>query len=185
MQLPWQSSRLKKQTEEEAQELHLTASMDSIVSMDFEGKIREFNPAAEKIFGYERSEVIGKQLADIIIPPRLCEAHSKGLAHYLVSGEQKVMDRLELPAVKKKMAQFPAELTITRMTTMEPPMFTGFIRDITDRKRIEVERVKLLADEAMAKQRLQVQFKVMSVLVEAKTLKDATIGIFFVSLQRI
>ena len=65
----------------------MDSALDCIVTIDHEGCISEFNPAAERTFGYRRDDVVGKQLADVIIPPSLRERHRQGLARYLATGE--------------------------------------------------------------------------------------------------
>lgn len=118
----------------------LKSALDAIVSMDQDGYIVEFNPAAEKMFDYTCQDVIGKPMADTIIPPRLREAHSRGLAHYLATGEGPVIGkRLELTGMRADGTEFPVELTVTRVNFSGPPLFTGYLRDISYRKRAEEE----------------------------------------------
>src|SRR5262249_38547497 len=75
----------------------LAVSLDAIVSMDHRGLVTEFNPAAEQMFGYSRAETLGRSLAELIIPPRLREAHYQGLRRYLATGEGRVIGtRIEL-----------------------------------------------------------------------------------------
>ena len=113
-------------------------ALDPIVSMDHRGRIREFNPAAERVFGFRRADVLGREMADVIIPPHLREQHRRGLARYLASGESRVLNqRLELTAVRADQTEFPIELAIARMPTDGPAVFTGFLRDITEQKRAE------------------------------------------------
>lgn len=116
----------------------LESALDSIIAMDHEGRIVEFNPAAQKTFGYQRREAIGEILADLIIPAPLRERHQRGLSHYLATGEGPVLGkRIEMRAMRADSSEFPVELAITRIGSQEPPMFTGFIRDITERKQAE------------------------------------------------
>ncbi len=116
------------------------AALDCIVTIDHEGCITEFNPAAEQAFGYRRDEVLGKHLADVIIPPSLREKHRQGFAHYLATGEARVLGkRIEMTAVRADGSEFPVELAITRIPLEGPPSFTGYLRDITERKRAEQE----------------------------------------------
>jgi PAS domain S-box-containing protein len=117
----------------------LESALDAIVSMDHEGKIVEFNPAAEKMFGHARDDVIGKPMAEVIIPPSLRERHLRGLKHYLATGEGPVLGkRLELSGMRVDGSEFPLEVTIVRVNLAgQPPLFTGFLRDITRRKRNE------------------------------------------------
>ncbi len=116
----------------------LNSALDCIVTMDHEGHITEFNPTAERTFGYSREEVMGKPLADIIIPPSLREAHRLGLARILATGETRVLGkRLELTAIRADGNEFPVELGIVHIPLDGPPSFTGYLRDITERKQSE------------------------------------------------
>ncbi|MGH2557014.1 MAG: PAS domain S-box protein, partial [Actinomycetota bacterium] len=118
------------------------AALDSIITIDHEGHIIEFNPAAEKTFGYPRSDVIGREMAELIIPPSLRDQHRAGLAHYLATGEGPVLgQRLEFSAIRADGTEFPVEITISRVDLPGPPMFTGYVRDITQRKQAE-ERLR-------------------------------------------
>jgi len=116
------------------------SALDCIVTIDHEGKILEFNPAAERVFGHQRADVLGREMADVIIPMSQREAHRQGLKRYFATGESKVLgQRIEMTALRSNGSEFPVELAITRMGTAEPPMFTGFIRDITERKAAEAD----------------------------------------------
>ncbi|MEJ7594744.1 MAG: PAS domain S-box protein, partial [Planctomycetaceae bacterium] len=124
----------------------LQTALDCIITMDHEGRVVEFNPAAEKTFGYRRDQVVGKQLADFIIPPSLRERHRHGMAHYLATGEGPVLGkRLELPALRADGTEFPVEIAITRIPTDGPPLFTAYLRDVTESKREEQHRNARLA----------------------------------------
>jgi PAS domain S-box-containing protein len=116
----------------------LESALDCIVTMDHEGCIIEFNPAAERTFGHRRDDVVGKQLADVIIPPSLREKHREGFARYLATGEARVLGKhIEMTAVRADGNEFPVELALTRIPLEGPPSFTGYLRDITERKRAE------------------------------------------------
>ncbi len=116
----------------------MDSAIDCIVTIDHEGRITEFNPAAERTFGYRRDEVLGAQLADVVIPPSLREKHRQGLARYLATGESQLIGRrLEMTAVRRDGSEFPVELAITRIPLDGPPSYTGFLRDITERKQSE------------------------------------------------
>lgn len=135
------TERVATQQQRAQQTQLLRLSLDAIVMMDSEGKVTEWNPAAEQIFGYSPAEALGTEMASLIIPPALQERHRQGLAHYLNSGEGPILNqRLEVTAVRKNGLEFPVELVITPVK-MDPlsgsPRFLGFIRDITERKQAE------------------------------------------------
>ena len=116
----------------------LDSSPDCVVAIDDEGRITEFNPSAEQTFGHHRSDVLGRHLADVIIPPALREKHHTGFARYLATGDSTVLGRrLEMTALCTDGREIPVELTITRIPQDGPPAFTGHLRDITERKKSE------------------------------------------------
>ena len=115
----------------------LEAVLDCIITIDHRGRIVEFNPAAERTFRYKRSEVIGHEMAQLIIPPALRAAHREGLARYLAAGTGGAIDRrFETTAMRADGTEFPVELSLVRIPSAGPPMFTGFLRDITVQKRM-------------------------------------------------
>jgi PAS domain S-box-containing protein len=114
----------------------LEASLDCIVSMDHLGNVVEFNAAAERTFGWSAEEVMGREMCDFIIPPSLRDMHRSGLARYLETGVGEVIgNRIEIVGMRRDGHEFPVELTIVRAPLDGPPLFTGFIRDISERKR--------------------------------------------------
>jgi PAS domain S-box-containing protein len=126
-------------------------ALDAIITMDHRGIVTEFNGAAERMFGYRREDAVGRELAALIIPPSLREGHSYGLARYLVTGEGPFIDRrVETMAVRSDGVEIPVEVSITRVPT-EPPLFTGFVRDVTERRRFEMERQALLEEAVVAR----------------------------------
>lgn len=140
---------------EERKAAVLRSTLDSIIAMDHNGSVTEFNPAAELAFGYTRPEAIGKRLADLVVPARFREAHMAGLKRYIETGEAHVLgQRLELPAMRKDGSEFESELTITRSDSDGSPAFTGVLRDITERKKSEAERDQLIKALARSNQEL-------------------------------
>lgn len=116
----------------------LDSALDCIITMDHEGCVTEFNPAAERTFGYCRDEVLGKQLADLIVPPSQRGMHRQGLTRYLATGEARMLGRrVELMAARADGSEFPVEIAISRIPLEGPPSFTGYLRDITERKQSE------------------------------------------------
>jgi PAS domain S-box-containing protein len=118
----------------------LDAALDCVVTMDQHGCVVEFNPAAERTFGYERDDIIGREMAELIVPPRLRDMHRNGLRRYLDGGEPVVLNRrIEITGMRADGDEFPVELAITRIPVPGAPMFTGYLRDITERKHAEQE----------------------------------------------
>ena len=116
----------------------LESALDCIITMDAEGRIIEFNPAAERVFGFTREEAVGAELAELIIPPRMREQHRRGLAHFLKTGEGPVIGRrIEIEGLRKDGSEILVELAITAIKTDEAPVFTAYLRDVTERKRAE------------------------------------------------
>src|SRR3989338_6206474 len=121
----------------------LEGALDAIIAIDHQGKILEFNPAAERTFGYALDQVIGKPLADLIIPSHLREKHKQGLKQYIATGKGPFIGKVvEVTAMRADGTEFPAELAITSIGQKWPPMFLGHLRDITERKRAE-EKMRL------------------------------------------
>jgi PAS domain S-box-containing protein len=128
------------------------AAFDAVIVVDDTGCITEFNPAAERLFGYARVDVVGQEMAAIIIPPDLRDAHRAGLRRWRESGESRVLERrLELRARRRDGSEFPVELTISRFPLRGRTAFIGFVRDITEQKRYEQDREALLAAEQRAR----------------------------------
>ncbi len=119
------------------------SSLDALITIDSDSHILEFGPAAEKLFGYQRNEVMGKSVADIVIPPRLRQAHHDGMKKYLKTGEGPVLNnRVEVPAIRRDGSEFEAELTVVPIAAGSRKLFTAFIRDISARKAQEAEMTR-------------------------------------------
>jgi PAS domain S-box-containing protein len=118
----------------------LDAQLDCVVTMDHRGCVIDFNPAAERTFGYRAEEALGHDMADLIIPPELRGRHREGLARYLAGESSTMLDRrVEITGIRRDGTPFPVELTITRIDVPGPPTFAGYLRDITERKAAEEE----------------------------------------------
>ncbi|GMG81493.1 hypothetical protein LNKW23_07060 [Paralimibaculum aggregatum] len=143
----FQSRRIARQSAELRQSAErMTASVasaiDAVLVADADGTIIEYNPAAERIFGFPRAEAIGQMIGELIIPPELRAAHRAGLARYLATGRSDLVGKglHELSALNAAGERFPIELSIGRYSGERGPLFIAYIRDISERKRIEVER---------------------------------------------
>jgi two-component system, chemotaxis family, CheB/CheR fusion protein len=116
----------------------LETALDCIISMDATGHIIEFNPAAERVFGYTRAEAVGRELAGLIIPEPLRDQHRAGLRRFLETGEGQVLGkRMQVNALRADGSEILVELAITVMRVDDEPIFTAYLRDITDRTRGE------------------------------------------------
>jgi len=119
----------------------VTGALDCIISMDADGNVTGWNPAAEQLFGYTRNEAIGREMAGLIIPERLRAQHREGLARLVSGGEARILgQRIEMPALTKDGGELTVELNVTTIHVGSSPSFTGFLRDITALRRSESER---------------------------------------------
>jgi PAS domain S-box-containing protein len=121
----------------------IATALDCVIVIDEAGTVVEFNPAAERTFGYARADAIGRPIAELIVPPALRGAHAAGLRRYLETGEAHVLGRrVEIEAMRSDGGTFPAELAITEVRLPERRLFTAYLRDLTParRARAEIER---------------------------------------------
>lgn len=138
----------------------LEAALDCIIATDGEGRITDFNPAAERLFQRKREDVLGQEMAEVIIPPALRDQHRKGIARYVATGKGNVIGRrVELSALRADGSEFPVEVAITPIALNGAIGFTGYLRDITERRKAESERAELLAREQMARSSLATTLK--------------------------
>jgi PAS domain S-box-containing protein len=125
----------------------LTAALDCIISADASSRVTEFNPAAERTFGYMREEAVGRRLTDLIIPPEHRVACTEGLNQFLVTRHSHMVGtRIEVTVMRRNGEHFPAELAIFDVEVDGEIFFTAYLRDITERK--EAERALQSAKEA-------------------------------------
>jgi PAS domain S-box-containing protein len=133
----------------------LNAAFDCIVTMDDSGNIVEVNAATERTFGYSAEEMVGRELAEVMIPPgALREGHRRGLQHYMETGASRIVGHpVELMAMRADGSTFPVELAVTRPDLPGPPLFCGYVRDVTERRRAE-QALQGLAEEQAALRRV-------------------------------
>jgi PAS domain S-box-containing protein len=132
--------RLEKalRASEDRSRLLFEHALDVIITIDLDGRITSWNPKAETLFGWSQDEVLGRLLSDTIIPPAYREAHERGLAHYRTTGEGPMLNRqLELTALRRDGSELPVELAITPLRIGGTTIFGAFLRDITERRRVE------------------------------------------------
>ena len=147
------------QQEREARTI-ITSSGDAFISMDDRDRIVEWNPQAERVFGWTREEALGRTVAETVVPPEHRERHWRGLRRFLATGEGRLLGRaVEIDAQRRDGGRVPVELTISAVPTARGHTFHAFVRDVTARHRAE----RLFA----------AQHRVSQVLAESATLHDA------------
>lgn len=123
------------------------AALDAVVCIDAGGRITDWNPHAERLFGLSRNEAVGRSLAETIIPPEFRAQHNQGLAEYLATGRSRILNRrVEVVAQSEARGKFPVELSVVPIRTGEETRFSAFIRDITER--LLAEKTMIAAKEA-------------------------------------
>jgi PAS domain S-box-containing protein len=162
----------------------LESALDAVVTMDHRGRVLGWNHAAEATFGFTADEALGAEMAELIVPGALRAAHRRGLARFVETGKAVILDRrLELTGRHKDGTEFPVELTITRIALAGPPTFTGYLRDITERKQAEAalraSRARLVEVADAERRRIQrnlhdgAQQRLTSVLLSLGRLRES------------
>jgi PAS domain S-box-containing protein len=120
---------------EEKNRLIIDSALDAVVTMDSDGVVTGWNKQAGIIFGWSRSEAIGRQMSELIIPDRDRTAHARGMRHFLATGEGRILGRrIEVTALRRDGFEFPVELEVVPVRVDRNWIFSAFIRDITEAK---------------------------------------------------
>lgn len=136
----------KLRADEEQTRLIIETASDAFISMDDHGRITDWNRRAEQMFGWRRSDAVGRTLSQVIIPERYRSAHEEGLRRFLETGEGRVVDhRIQIEAVRRDGAEIAIELAIWAIRRRGGYSFNAFLTDISERKRAEQ---KIRASEA-------------------------------------
>jgi PAS domain S-box-containing protein len=153
----FRNQRVLRDSEERTRSI-LEAAKDAYIAMDAAGRICDWNPAAEDTFGWPKEEVIGRMVAETIVPPAHRAAHIQGLQRFLETGVGNVIDRrVEIDALHRDGRMFPVELAIWAHERDGVHSFSAFVHDISERSKTQLE----LADaheKAMEASRLKSQF---------------------------
>lgn len=156
----------------------LESALEAIVTMDEHGDIVEMNTAAAEMFGHERESAIGRELAELVIPPSFRERHREALQRFRRTGRGRILGRrLELTAMRADGSEFPVELTVTRVQLPDPAeiLFTGYIRDITPRRRAEELQARLFESERAVREAVERAHDRVAFLADASVLLSASL----------
>lgn len=116
----------------------IDTALDAVVIATDADVIVGWNPQAEKVFGWTKSEAIGRSLCETIIPPRFHEAHRQGMKRFVATGISKSLNtRLEIVGLRRDRSEFPIELTRSFIKTGSHYEFSSFIRDISEFKKTQ------------------------------------------------
>ena len=130
------------------------SAVDAIITIDEQGRLERLNPAAERMFGYAEAEIAGQNIS-MLMPSPDRERHDGYLSHYRETGERRIIGKgREVAGLRRDGTVFPIELTVTEMQLGERRMFTGMVRDITQRKLAEAQNERLLAELTSANEEL-------------------------------
>jgi PAS domain S-box-containing protein len=162
----WQGFQLnitgRKEAEQRLQDAHehlrvmVESALDAVVGMNVDGVITAWNPQAETTFGWSAEEVIGRSLVETIVPHAHRGAHMEGLRHWRATGEGPVLNaRIEIQGLHRDGRLIPVELAIVPVAVGEETTFSGFIRDISERKRAQEDLERALEVEREAAVRLR------------------------------
>ena len=149
--LKWQSKAVtaKLQADIQAEQMAATvsASLDGIIIINSDGCVVEFSDSAERIFGYNKEDILGQNMAALIVPERYQDAHNAGMSRMRETGKANILgQRIEIEAVRANGEEFMTELAISRSRSSSGDIFIAYIRDISEAK--AAEKALLDAKEA-------------------------------------
>jgi len=148
--LDWTELRQnQQQLQARLDELHATQALKSsivdqalaaIISTDAQGRIVEFNPAAEALFGHTRAAVLGRLVEDVVIPPRHRAGHRAGMARVAKGGPARMLgQRLEMDALRADGSEFPVEMVLSRNAVGDTSFYTASMFDLTERRNAQAQ----------------------------------------------
>ena len=145
----------------------INASLDCIITMDADGRVIQFNPAAESTFGYTSEEVIGKEMGELFMPPDVRERQRRSFQRFERTGGGSIFGRrVDVPAYRKDGTEFVAEMATQAVTLEGKPVFTVFLRDVTDRKMAEEAIRSEIAERQRIDEMLQKERDLLLTLID-------------------
>lgn len=170
------SARIHADLQAEQLEATVSASLDGIIIIDSNGLILEFSESAERIFGCEKADVLGKEMSKIIVPERYRAAHNAGMTRMRETGEANILgQRIEIEALRANGEEFISELAISRSRGSNGDIFIAYIRDISETKAAE-KALRDAKDAAELANQAKTQF-ISSMSHEIRTPFNAVLGI--------
>jgi diguanylate cyclase (GGDEF)-like protein/PAS domain S-box-containing protein len=165
----------------------LASALDCVIAIDGDSRVLEFNPAAERTFGYRAADALGRELPELIIPPATRERHRRALARGLASGDWRLLEqRIELVAMRADGSEFPVELSLAQPQSTENDglVFYGFVRDISERRRGEEELAYMAYHDPLTElpNRILAEEQIELALARARR-SDGTVALMFVDLD--
>lgn len=146
--------------------LVLSSSMDAVVVMRSDGTVAEWSDEATRVFGWSRTDIVGQEMAQFIVPAQHRERHHSGLRHYLETGEGPVLRRrIEITGLKCTGEEFPIELSISPVSIDGEEMFLAFVRDVSEAKAALATLTRQAHEAALL-------HRVASTAAESKSLDD-------------
>ena len=151
------------------------SASDAIVLCDGEGRTISWNKGAEQIFGYSEDEALAKPLCDFIMPERYRAGHREGIERLCAGGEPRIIGKtLELHGLRKDGREFPLELALDAWKTADGTFYSGIMRDVTERKRAEEERARLIHAQ-VARAEAEASERRSSFLAQASSILSASL----------
>lgn len=151
-------------------------SLNAIIVIDDNGMVNDFNKSACRTFGYLKDEVMGRDMAELIIPEDQRHHHRDAMKYYLETGKGNILNqRIEVLAMRKNRELFPIELTVFPIHSMGRTVFAAAIQDITERKQAEVENLES-KDHAEKANQFKSQF-LAAMSHEIRTPMNAILGL--------
>ncbi|MBF0158000.1 MAG: response regulator [Magnetococcales bacterium] len=123
----------------------LDNALDAIITIDAQGRVLDYNPAAQALFGYTRDTIVGRDLADLIVPEPFRQQHRQALARWQDNPAATLQRRIEMPALRADGRTIELQISLTRVTHNGQIRFTAFLQDITERKQLMTSLKETLA----------------------------------------